>query len=96
MTDQRDNESEAIDQQDFIDANSAVANDSPVFLGISNEQLQKLRKNLTNEQIDDFKGVFEMFDVNNDKIISVTELVTIMRQLGQNCTEEEVAKMIED
>ena len=96
MTDQRDNESEAIDQQDFIDANSAVANDSPVFLGISNEQLQKLRKNLTNEQIDDFKGVFEMFEVNNDKIISVTELVTIMRQLGQNCTEEEVAKMIED
>ena len=96
MTDQRDNESEAIDQQDFIDANSAAANDSPVFLGISNEQLQKLRKNLTNEQIDDFKGVFEMFDVNNDKIISVTELVTIMRQLGQNCTEEEVAKMIED
>ena len=37
-----------------------------------------------------------MFDVDNDKSISVKELSTIMRSLGQNPTEEEVAKMMED
>ena len=65
-------------------------------LGITKDQLLTLRKDLTQEQIDDFKGVFEMFDVDNDKSISVKELSTIMRQLGQNPTDEEVAKMMED
>ena len=37
-----------------------------------------------------------MFDVDGDKSISVKELSTIMRSLGQNPTEEEVAKMMED
>ena len=37
-----------------------------------------------------------MFDVDNDKSISVKELSTIMRSLGQNPTEEEVSKMMED
>merc|ERR1712060_425969 len=64
--------------------------------GISHEQLMTLRKDLTQEQIEDFRGVFEMFDVDNDKSISVKELSTIMRSLGQNPTEEEVAKMMED
>ena len=58
--------------------------------------MHALRKDLTQEQIDDFRGVFEMFDVDNDKNISVKELSTIMRQLGQNPTDEEVAKMMED
>ena len=40
--------------------------------------------------------MFEMFDVDNDKSISVKELSTIMRSLGQNPTEEEVSKMMED
>ena len=37
-----------------------------------------------------------MFDVDNDKNISVKELSTIMRSLGQNPTEEEVNQMIKD
>ena len=64
--------------------------------GITREELNTLRKDLTYEQIEDFRGVFEMFDVDNDKSISVKELSTIMRSLGQNPTEEEVAKMMED
>ena len=64
--------------------------------GISREQLNILRRDLTQEQIEDFRGVFEMFDVDNDKNISVKELSTIMRSLGQNPTEEEVNQMIKD
>ena len=37
-----------------------------------------------------------MFDVDNDKTISVKELSTIMRSLGQNPTEEEVSQMMKD
>ena len=37
-----------------------------------------------------------MFDVDGDKSISVKELSTIMRSLGQNPTEEEVHQMIEE
>ena len=37
-----------------------------------------------------------MFDVDGDKTISVKELSTIMRSLGQNPTEEEVMLMMEE
>ena len=46
--------------------------------------------------IDDFHGVFEMFDVENTKTLSVTELSTVLRSLGQHPTEQEVAKMHQD
>ena len=62
--------------------------------GIDEAKFIELRKFLTEEQIEDFKGVFEMFDADGDKSISVKELSTIMRSLGQNPTEEEVKQMI--
>ena len=37
-----------------------------------------------------------MFDVDGDQTISVFELTKIMRTLGQNPTEEEVKKMVEE
>ena len=37
-----------------------------------------------------------MFDVDGDETISVTELTKIMQTLGQNPTEEEVKKMVEE
>ena len=37
-----------------------------------------------------------MFDVDGDQTISVLELTKIMRTLGQNPTEEEVKKMVEE
>ena len=37
-----------------------------------------------------------MFDVDGDQTISVAELKNIMQTLGQNLTEEEVKKMIEE
>ena len=62
--------------------------------GIDEQKFYELRQYLTEEQIEDFKGVFEMFDADGDKSISVKELSTIMRSLGQNPTEEEVKQMI--
>ena len=64
--------------------------------GITVAQLNLLRRELTQEQIEDFYGVFNMFDVDGDQTISVKELSTIMRSLGQNPTEEEIQKMIEE
>ena len=55
-----------------------------------------LRKILDEGQIEEFRGVFDMFDVDGDQTISVTELTKIMQTLGQNPTEEEVKKMVEE
>ena len=53
-----------------------------------------LRNLLDEQQIEEFRGVFDMFDVDGDQTISVFELTKIMRTLGQNPTEEEVKKMV--
>ena len=37
-----------------------------------------------------------MFDVENNKTLSATELMTVLKSLGQNPHEVEVAKMIQD
>ena len=55
----------------------------------------KLLAELTPDQIEDYKGVFDMFDADGDRTISVSELSTVMRTLGQNPTDEEIYTMIE-
>lgn len=42
---------------------------------------------LTPQQVSEFKEVFSLFDVNNDGHVSIRELGTVMRSLGQNPTE---------
>ena len=49
--------------------------------GVTLHQLNTLRRDLTEEQIEDFRGVFDMFDVDGDKSISVKELSTIIRSV---------------
>ena len=49
---------------------------------------------LTAQQVNEFKEVFSLFDVNNDGQVSTKELGTVMRSLGQNPTEEELATMV--
>ena len=56
----------------------------------------ELKKMFDEQQIEEFKGVFDMFDLDGDQTISVKELSQIMRTLGQNPTEEEVKKMIKE
>ena len=50
--------------------------------------------NLTDDQIDELKEAFSVFDKNGDGEISMNELETVMRALGQNPTEAELIEMI--
>lgn len=49
---------------------------------------------LTDEQMNEFKEAFTLFDKDNDGTIDSSELGTVMRSLGQNPTELEIAEMI--
>ena len=53
-------------------------------------------KNLTEEQIAEFKEAFSLFDKNGDGNITTKELGTVMRSLGQNPTEAELVDMINE
>ncbi len=51
---------------------------------------------LTDQQKEEFKEVFSLFDKDGDGTISTSELGTVMRTLGQNPTEEEIDQMIKE
>jgi len=51
---------------------------------------------LSNDEVEEFREAFSMFDKNGDGTISSTELGTIMRSLGQNPTENELMDMINE
>ncbi|ODQ67419.1 calmodulin [Nadsonia fulvescens var. elongata DSM 6958] len=51
---------------------------------------------LTEQQITEFKEAFSLFDKNSDGQITSKELGTVMRSLGQNPSESELADMINE
>ena len=53
-------------------------------------------ENLSEERITEFKAAFELFDRYRDGAINNKELGTIMRNLGQNPSEEELSEMIKE
>ena len=53
-------------------------------------------ENLTDEKIMEFKAAFELFDKDRDGAINNRELGTVMRNLGQNPSEEELKQMIKE
>lgn len=55
---------------------------------------KKQPTNLTDDQMDELKEAFAVYDTNRDGIITTRELGTVMRQLGQNPTEAEILEMI--
>ena len=53
-------------------------------------------ENLSEERITEFKAAFELFDRDRDGAINNNELGTVMRNLGQNPSEEELKQMIRE
>ena len=53
-------------------------------------------ENLSEERITEFKAAFELFDKDRDGAINNKELGTVMRNLGQNPSEEELKQMIKE
>ena len=53
-------------------------------------------EDLSEERITEFKAAFELFDQDRDGTINNKELGTIMRNLGQNPSEEELKEMIRE
>merc|ERR1712181_68946 len=51
---------------------------------------------LTEEQVADFKEVFSLIDKNADGAITIKELGSTMRSMGQSPTDEELQEMIEE
>ncbi|CAL1548363.1 unnamed protein product [Lymnaea stagnalis] len=49
---------------------------------------------LTQEQVDEARECFRMYDKNGDGSITEGELTTVLRAMGQNPTKAEVQKMI--
>ena len=52
--------------------------------------------NLAEEKITEFCSAFELFDKDRDGAITTKELGTVMRNLGQNPSEEELKQMIRE
>ena len=53
-------------------------------------------ENLTDEEINKFKFFFDLFDKDSSGTITTKELGTVMRNLGQNPSEEELNKLIRE
>ena len=53
-------------------------------------------EDLSEERITEFKAAFELFDKDRDGAINNKELGTVMRNLGQNPSEEELKQMIKE
>ncbi len=52
--------------------------------------------NLSKEQIAEFKDAFVVYDKDGDGTMSVKELGSVMRSLGQNPTEQALQDMINE
>ena len=55
-----------------------------------------MSENLTENQKEEFKEAFSLFDKDGDGTVSTKELGQVMRTLGQNPTESELNDMIKE
>lgn len=57
---------------------------------------QSVSSKFTEEQLDELREAFAVYDINGDGVVTTRELGTIVRQLGQNPTEAEILEMIKE
>ena len=55
-----------------------------------------MAESLTEEQVAEFKEAFSLFDKDGDGTITIKELGTVLRSLGQNPTEAEIQEMVNE
>lgn len=55
-----------------------------------------MSEKLSDEQLDELKEAFSIYDINKDGAITTRELGTVLRQLGHNPTEAELLEMIKE
>merc|ERR1712018_740053 len=60
------------------------------------KQQQEEELCLNEEQVNEFREAFSLFDRDSDGTITTNELGTVMRSLGQNPTEGELQDMINE
>lgn len=53
-------------------------------------------EHLTEEQLEEFRIAFKLFDKNEDGLISISELGIAMRAMGHNPTDIELQEMIQE
>ncbi|XP_066875214.1 calmodulin-like protein 6 isoform X2 [Kogia breviceps] len=63
---------------------------------VSPQPATDMTERLTAEQIEEYKGVFEMFDEEGNGAVKTDELERLMSLLGLNPTKSELASMAED
>jgi len=66
------------------------------FMFMSEKKVNEQTVTLTEEQIAEFKDAFSLFDKDGDGLITLEELATVMRSLGQNPTDDELKEMIKE
>merc|ERR1712154_427593 len=66
----------------------------PFIMASSSEKLEKI--DLTEQQKNEFKQAFELFDLNKNGKITHKELKKILQGLGQNPTEVEIDELIKE
>merc|ERR1712154_213204 len=66
----------------------------PFIMASSSAQLEKI--DLTEQQKNEYKQAFELFDLNKNGKITHKELKKIMQGLGQNPTEVEIDELVKE
>lgn len=67
-----------------------------IWTVVLQQSLGKMSYNITDEQRDEFKEVFQMFDVDGDETVSTEELKDVMAKLGQAPSDKELEDMINE
>ncbi|XP_024616076.1 calmodulin-like protein 6 isoform X2 [Neophocaena asiaeorientalis asiaeorientalis] len=77
-------------------ARSSQDKAAPAHRAVSPQPATDMTERLTAEQIEEYKGVFEMFDEDGNGAVKTDELERLMSLMGINPTKSELASMAKD